>query len=99
MEYNKIYDVLQDLRLDPTPQAWNRIEGNLKRKKRKNSISLTIGVAASFIVILSISLIQISFKNSYKIELADNKSLNENYEFYNIEYSIALTKAYSGSIN
>ncbi len=94
-----MYDVLQDLQLDPTPQAWNRIEGNLKRKKRKNSISLIMGVAASFIVILSITLIQINFKNSYKIELADNKSLNENYEFYNIEYSIALTKAYSGSIN
>jgi TRAP-type mannitol/chloroaromatic compound transport system permease small subunit len=99
MEHNKIYNKLHDLRLDPSTKAWNRIEDNLKRKKIKDSISLIIGVAASFIVILSITLIQINFKNSYKIEFADNKALNENYELYNIEYSIALTKAYSGIIN
>ena len=108
MEHNKMYNRLRDLQVDPTPHAWARIEGNLKRKKRNDSIFLKIAVAASFLAILSITsflpilsitFFQINASNSYKIEFADKKGQTENFEFYNIAYSNELSKAYSGNVN
>ena len=100
MEHNnKMYKKLNELHLDPSPAAWNRIDTNLRKKKRSNPVILYAAIAASFLLVLSIAMIRFSESNSFEIKLADNADMKENYELYNIEYSEMLAKAYNANIN
>jgi hypothetical protein len=92
---------LNQLAIDPSPQAWHRINHKLK-KEAGGLFGLNykiISIAASIILILGWSMF-FAFDNKYSVEMVDSMPVDSKVlEFYNIAKSNELSLAYIGKLN
>jgi hypothetical protein len=92
---------LNEMTLDPSPEAWHKIDRKLK-KENSGLFGLNfkiISIAASVVLILGWSMF-FAFDNQYSAEMVDSMPIDAKVlEFYNIAKSNELALAYIGKLN